>query len=444
VQAALEASRKELPLLDDLRMQPYVATVGADSSASRQWVFRGRDEAGTLLENERSMLEEQRTTLVRQAEALRNQTPPNDLEARKIDKEVEAKAQEIRAVQAKIAQRTAEFQRQVAAAFPGSIAPEGEEIIAASYTGERLSVTIATIEAPTSDQTSRLAAVLAKRDELAEVTVKPAPAPINGMVVEAVWRKPPGPLTQFQIVDPALERMATLLGNGTVDDQVRGRARAAFELFNAVSLQAAKVRLTVAQPFPASEHFSGQVADQMKVRALIAILLSMIAILAYVAARFEFRFGIGSVVALAHDVVLTVGILSLMDVRIDLNIIAAILTIIGFSINDTIVTYDRVRENLPRMVGKTLAEIIDVSIAQTMSRTVLTTGTVLATVFLLLIFGGDALYGFSLTLVIGFILGTYSSVFIAAPLLLTFQKDQPTPPAGTVTVPGEGQPLAVG
>ena len=163
--------------------------------------------------------------------------------------------------------------------------------------------------------------------------------------------------------------------------------------------------------------------------------------MAYVAARFEFRFGIGSVVALFHDVVLTVGILAMLGVRIDLNIIAALLTIIGFSINDTIVTYDRVRENLPRMVGKTLAQVINASIAQTMSRTVLTTGTVLATVIVLLIFGGEALYGFSLTLVIGFTLGTYSSIFVAAPLLLTFQKQQPVVVPTDVVLTEDGQPL---
>ncbi len=438
VKAAHQAQPKERAMLDELRMQPYIATLGSDASTSRQWVFRGRDEEGTIFEAQRNALEEQRSLLGRKAQDLRNQTPPNEVEARKIDQEIAAKAQEISAAQKKIAGRILEFQQQIAAAFSGSIAPEGEEIVAASVTGNLLSMTIATIESPSADQANKIATALAERDELAQATATPAAAPLTGVVINATWRKAPSGLTQFQIADPAHERLATLLGKGMVDDQVRGQASAAFELFNALTLQAAKERLTVAQPFPASEHFSGQVADQMKFRAVVATLLSLFAILAYVAARFEFRFGIGSVVALLHDVVLTVGILSLLGVRIDLNIIAAILTIIGFSINDTIVTYDRVRENLPKFIGKTLGEVIDISIAQTMSRTVLTTGTVLATVIVLLIFGGDALYGFSLTLVIGFILGTYSSIFIAAPLLLTF-KPQITvaaPEAVVITTDG--------
>ena len=435
----VEAKNKEKSLLDDLRMQAYIP-VGASTTDSRQWVFRGRDEAAGGIEVERSALEEQRSVLTRKAQDLRNATPPNEVEARKIDKEIDAKGEEIKVVREKLRGRVSEFQRQIAAAFPGAIAPEGDEISAATMTGERLSLTIATLESPTVEQTNQIATALAKHNELKDVTAKPATAPIIGVIIEVSWQKAPSGLAKFLVEDPALTKLATLLGKGMLDDQLRGQAQAAFDVFNAVTQQAAKERLTVAQPFPASQHFSGQVAEQMKWRALAAILLSLMAIMAYVAARFEFRFGIGSVVALFHDVVLTVGILAMLGVRIDLNIIAALLTIIGFSINDTIVTYDRVRENLPRMVGKTLAQVINASIAQTMSRTVLTTGTVLATVIVLLIFGGDALYGFSLTLVIGFTLGTYSSVFVAAPLLLTFQKQLPVASTDVVLTDG-GQPL---
>jgi SecD/SecF fusion protein len=437
--AIKEAKNKAPSLLDDVRMQAYIP-VGAASTDSRQWVFRGRDEAAGGIEAERSALEEQRSALTRKAQGLRNATPPNEVEARKIDKEIEAKGEEIKVVRAKLSGRVAEFQRQIAAAFPGAIAPEGDEINAATMTGERLSLTIATLEAPTVEQANQIATALAKHNELKDVTAKPATAPVTGVVVEVSWQKAPSGLAKFLVEDPALTKLASLLGKGVMDDQLRGQAQAAFDVFSLVTQQAAKERLTIAQPFPASQHFSGQVAEQMKWRALAAIMLSLVAIMAYVAARFEFRFGIGSVVALFHDVVLTVGILAMLGVRIDLNIIAALLTIIGFSINDTIVTYDRVRENLPRMVGKTLAQVIDLSIAQTMSRTVLTTGTVLATVIVLLIFGGEALYGFSLTLVIGFTLGTYSSIFVAAPLLLTFQKQQPVVPTDVVLT-ADGQPM---
>ncbi len=443
VKAAIQeaaAKSKEQTLLDDVRMQAYIPVGAASNNSSRQWVFRGRDETAGGFEVERSVLEEERSALMRKAQDLRNATPPNEVEARKLDKESEAKSNDITGVREKLSGRVAEFQRQIGAAFPGAIAPEGDEINAATMTGERLSLTIATLESPTVEQTSRLAASLAKREELKDVTARPAAAPVTGVVVEVSWRKAPGGLAKFSVEDPALTKLATLLGKGVMDDQLRGQTQAAFDVFNVLTQQAAKERLTVAQPFPASQHFSGQVAEQMKWRALIAILLSLVAIMAYVAARFEFRFGIGSVIALFHDVVLTVGILAFFGVRIDLNIIAALLTIIGFSINDTIVTYDRVRENIPRMVGKTLAQVINVSIAQTMSRTVLTTGTVLATVIVLLIFGGEALHGFSLTLLIGFTLGTYSSIFVAAPLLLTFQKEQPVVPTDVI-LSEDGQPL---
>lgn len=439
VTVAREAKPTELALLDDLRLQPYFANLGGNSQASRQWVFRGRDEAGTVLEAERDKLEKERAALVRKANAAREATPPNEVEARAIDKQVEAKAVEVRAAVAKIQQRTVEFQRQLATAFSGSVAAEGSEIVAAAFTDAKLSLSIKTLEQPAQDQLDRMAAMLAKRDEVANAALKPL-AGDTGFTVEVTYRKAPGGLAKLQIEDPALTRLVTLLGGGTVDDRIRGQANTALDLHNACAQLAAKERLTVAQPFPSSEHFSGQVADQMKIRALIAVFLSLVAIMIYVAARFEFRFGIGSVVALFHDVVLTVGILSMLGVRIDLTVIAAVLTIIGFSINDTIVTFDRVRENLPRMVGKTLAEVINESIAQTMSRTVLTSGTVIATVVVLYLFGGDALKPFSLTLLIGFTLGTYSSVFVAAPLLLTFKrKDQPlVDPAVVVT---DGAPL---
>lgn len=428
VHAALEALRgkgEQAGLLDDLRMQPYVAALGDDGSKSRQWVFRGRDEEGSRLEAQRAAREEVRGRTQRQAEVLRigdpPKIPPNEPEARKLDKEVEALAREIISLQAGISARTDAFKKTIAGVFPGDVAAEGDEVLSASFNDKTLVLSIATLTAPDQDQADRLAKTLAKRDELAAVTAKPLSGAVPGVQLTATYRTPPSALNSFDVTDPALSRLLAQIGGEKQDEAARGRARVAFDLFNAAATQAAKERLTVARPFPASEHFSGQVADQMKMRAALATLLSLIAILAYVASRFELRFGIGAVIALFHDVVLTIGIVTFLGFRIDLNIIAAILTIIGFSINDTIVTFDRVRENLPKL-GKSLTETIDISIAQTMSRTVLTSGTVIATVIVLLIFGGDALRPFSATLLIGFTLGTYSSVFVAAPLLLTFSK----------------------
>ena len=417
-------------------MQPYVAALGDDGNKSRQWVFRGRDEEGSRLEAQRSAREEVRGGIQRKADVLRAGDPPkiqpNEPEARKLDKQVEALAKEIIDLQIGISARTDAFKKAIAGVFPGAVAAEGDEVLASTFADKTLTLSIATLTRPDQDQAERLAKTLAKRDELASVTAKPLGGAVAGLELIATYRTPPSALNTFDVNDPALSRLASQIGGEKPTESTRGQARAAFDLYNAASTQAAKERLTVARPFPASEHFSGQVADQMKMRAGFATLLSLIAILAYVAARFELRFGVGAVVALFHDVVLTVGIVCLMGFRIDLNVIAAILTIIGFSINDTIVTFDRVRENLPKL-GKSLTETIDISIAQTMSRTVLTSGTVIATVIVLLIFGGDALRPFSATLLIGFTLGTYSSVFVAAPLLLTFGQrggGLPTVPPG--------------
>ena len=439
VHAALEALRsknEQAGLLDDLRMQPYVATLGDDGSKSRQWVFRGRDEEGSRLEAERGTREEVRGRTQREADLLRAGDPPkvapNEPEARKLDKQVELLAREIIGLQAGISARTDAFKKTIAGVFPGDVAAEGDEVLAAAFADKTLTLSIATLTPPDQDQAERLAKTLAKRDELATVTAKPLSGSVPGLELTATYRTPPSALNSFDVADPALTRLLAQIGGEKQDEAARGRARAAFDLYNAAATQAAKERLTVARPFPASEHFSGQVANQMKMRAGFATLLSLIAILAYVASRFELRFGIGAVIALFHDVVLTIGIVCFLGFRIDLNIIAAILTIIGFSINDTIVTFDRVRENLPKL-GKSLTETINISIAQTMSRTVLTSGTVIATVIVLLVFGGDALRPFSATLLIGFTLGTYSSVFVAAPLLLTFRKrggGSPTAPPG--------------
>jgi preprotein translocase SecF subunit len=281
---------------------------------------------------------------------------------------------------------------------------------------------IATLDTPDSEQTERLAGVLAKRDVLASVASKPFTAPTPGFELIADYRQKPAAITTLEVADPVLIRLQQFfVKEGAASAVANGEAQAAFELYNAALAQAGKQRITVAKPFPATEHFSGQVAGTMKWLALLAIVLSFIAILAYVAARFEFRFGIGAVVALVHDIILTVGLISILGIRIDLTVVAALLTIIGYSINGTIVTFDRIRENL-RKLRLTLPEVIDLSIAQTMQRTVLTSATVIFTALILLIFGGDALHAFTSTLLIGLILGTYSSVFVSAPLLMTFTR----------------------
>jgi len=151
--------------------------------------------------------------------------------------------------------------------------------------------------------------------------------------------------------------------------------------------------------------------------AIKSVLLGLLLILVYIAIRFEFRFGLGGIVALFHDVFVTLGMFSLLNEPVDLTAIAAFLTIIGFSINDTIVIFDRVRENMKLMKGKTFDEILNLSINQTLSRTIITTGTALLTVLAILVIARvGSLHILSLALFIGFISGVYSTLYIASPI----------------------------
>ena len=163
------------------------------------------------------------------------------------------------------------------------------------------------------------------------------------------------------------------------------------------------------------------VGNQLKKQALLAIVYSLAGMLVYLWFRFELIYGIGAVVACFHDTIITVGFFSLLNKEISLTVIAAILTLIGYSMNDTIVVYDRIRENLKLLRRDNLADIVNKSINQTLSRTILTSGLTFLTVLSLYIFGGEVLRPFSLALVIGILIGTYSSIAIAAPMLVAYQ-----------------------
>ncbi len=165
-----------------------------------------------------------------------------------------------------------------------------------------------------------------------------------------------------------------------------------------------------------------QVGAQLRKQALLATLYSLAGMLIYLWFRFELIYGIAAVVACFHDTLITVGAFSLLNTEISLTVIAAILTLVGYSMNDTIVVFDRIRENIKLLRKDTLTEIVNKSINQTLSRTVLTSGLTFLTVLALFLFGGEVLHGFSLALVIGIIIGTYSSIFIAAPMLVAYQQ----------------------
>ena len=165
-----------------------------------------------------------------------------------------------------------------------------------------------------------------------------------------------------------------------------------------------------------------QVGQQLRKQALLATLYSLLGMLIYLWVRFELIYGVAAVVAVFHDTLITIGAFSLTNQEITLTVIAAILTLVGYSMNDTIVVFDRIRENLRLSRREPLADLVNRSINQTLSRTVLTSGLTFLTVLSLYLFGGEVLHGFSFALVVGILIGTYSSIAVAAPMLVAWQQ----------------------
>lgn len=230
------------------------------------------------------------------------------------------------------------------------------------------------------------------KDALAQVE-------LNGLVVQQFGDDPREFLLRAQESTTALKGLAQQIG-------------AALE--NAYGINTFEVRRT--------EMVGPQVGKELRSQGLMAILYAMIGVLAYVTWRFEFRFAVGAIVALLHDVLITLGAFSLFGKEIDLPIIAAFLAIVGYSLNDTIIVYDRIRENSGKYSRKDLAFIINRSINETLSRTVLTSGTTLLVVLALFVFGGGVIHNFAFALLIGIIIGTYSSIFVASPVLVYWDE----------------------
>ena len=179
-----------------------------------------------------------------------------------------------------------------------------------------------------------------------------------------------------------------------------------------------------------SEYVGPAVGEELVESGVIAIVVSLLAILAYIAFRFEWRMATGAVISLAYDVIVVLGCFSIMQVEYDLTVLAAVLTVVGYSLNDKIVVFDRIRENavkLPRNVE--IQRLFDVSLTQTLSRTISTSGTTLITVVSLMIFGGEMIYGFALALFVGIVFGTISSIYVASTwtLLLGIQRENLVP-----------------
>jgi preprotein translocase subunit SecF len=168
----------------------------------------------------------------------------------------------------------------------------------------------------------------------------------------------------------------------------------------------------------AARAVSGKVSEELFRSGMIALALAMIGISIYIWIRFEWQFGVGALFALAHDVTLTLGMFALTGMEFDLNIVAAILTLIGYSLNDTIVIYDRIRENMKKYRKMPLPELLDLSVNETLSRTVVTSTSLLITLVALLVLGPDVIFGFTAAITLGIFVGTYSSIYMSAPILI--------------------------
>lgn len=223
-----------------------------------------------------------------------------------------------------------------------------------------------------------------------------------------------GDVTITEVFDPTFE-----------DDQnvamIRIQAQEGEESVTGAVVESVRSALQGAAPditFSSVESVGPKVSGELIQTAAIAVLLAIGAVLIYIWLRFEWQFAVGAVAALVHDVLLTIGIFSELQIRFDLAIIAALLTIVGYSLNDTVVVFDRVRENLRKYKKKPLKEVLNISINETLSRTVMTSVTTLLALISLFVLGGDVIRGFVFAMIWGVIVGTYSSVFVASVILL--------------------------
>ena len=174
------------------------------------------------------------------------------------------------------------------------------------------------------------------------------------------------------------------------------------------------------------ENVGPKVSSELLKSGIIAIIVSLAAMLFYIWIRFEWQFSLGAILALFHDVIITLGFFSLLGLEINLSIVAAVLTIVGYSMNDTVVIYDRVRENLRKFSDIKIFELTNISINETLSRTIITSATTLLALVSIYLFGGEILKGFSLAMILGVIFGTYSSIYIANPILVRLKVSQKT------------------
>ena len=223
-----------------------------------------------------------------------------------------------------------------------------------------------------------------------------------------------GDITISEVFDPSFEDDQNV---AMIRIQAQPGQEAATSILVENSLQSLK-GVSEDIKFVSVESVGPKVSGELIRSAIIAVILAISAVLFYIWIRFEWQFAVGAISALIHDVILTIGIFSLLQIKFDLAIIAAILTIVGYSLNDTVVVFDRVRENLRKFKKRSLIEVMNLSINETMSRTVMTSVTTLLALVSLFVLGGDVIRGFVFAMIWGVVVGTYSSIFIASAILL--------------------------
>ena len=222
--------------------------------------------------------------------------------------------------------------------------------------------------------------------------------------------------------------------------QVRIGAQDGYEAVTPETLsgvEAALVALDPALKVVSVESVGPKVSAELVWTSILAVLATSVGVLIYIWLRFEWQFALGGVLALLHDVIITIGIFAVFQWKFDLTIVAALLTILGYSINDTVVVFDRLRENLVKFKSMPLREVMNLSVNETLSRTIMTSGTTLMALAAMLIWGGDVIRGFSLAIFIGVILGTYSSVYVAKNIVLIIGLDRSEKPKGGKGTPAE-------
>ncbi|BDM63846.1 protein-export membrane protein SecF [Shewanella sp. NFH-SH190041] len=242
----------------------------------------------------------------------------------------------------------------------------------------------------------------------------------GGTVVELAFSKPADlPALRADLTQDSVSGAVVQNFGSTRDVLVRLQAKTGIKSeLQVADVMAAAQKLDRSVVQKRVEFVGPQVGKELAEQGGLAVLVALICILIYVSFRFEWRLAAGAVASLAHDVVLTLGVFSLLQLEFDLTVLAGVLTVVGYSLNDTIVVYDRIRENFLKMRKATPYDVINASITQTMSRTIITTGTTLITVVALFMKGGTMIHGFATALLLGIMFGTYSSIYVASYLAM--------------------------